>query len=540
MHSLRTKITMLTVLSVLVAVGVITLLAVGAVQDLIDSSSDQLLLVLCESEERNLDAYFGSVQQSTTAVASYAVSDLSDTPLDQLDEHMKRVQTIFNNTAQSAMGVLTYYYRIDPTVSSEKGFWYFKNENDEFVEHEVTDITQYDMDSDNALIWFTVPRKTGASIWLEPYYTENLDALVISYNVPICKDGQFIGVIGIEIDYQTIADMIKNIKLYNSGYAFLNNANGKLIYHPSLDALSIDDDSLSQLPAQVMSTERNYTYTFRGVKMKAAYSTLINGMRLNVTVPVSEVNADRHMLVAKILTVSSVILLVIVIITLYIAGHITTPLRKLTKAVAEVDDGNYDFNLEYNGKDEVGILAHSFRNLIAHLKIYIGDLNNLAYADALTRVRNKGAFDIFLKDVQDKIDNPDQRAEFAVGIFDCDHLKLVNDQYGHDKGNIYLKKSCSLICRVFRHSPVFRIGGDEFAVIMQGDDFENRDALTRLFITESATIASIAENRWEQISVSVGVATYDPAVDRSAKEVVDRADKLMYKNKKSRKVGRRD
>ena len=122
----------------------------------------------------------------------------------------------------------------------------------------------------------------------------------------------------------------------------------------------------------------------------------------------------------------------------------------------------------------MGRLTNTFKRLSGHMKDHINDLNKRAYVDALTSVRNKGAYAAH-RGPAEQITWTGQPSEFAIGMFDCDNLKLINDQYGHDKGDVYLKTACRLICRVFQHSPVFRIGGDEFAVILQNDDYENRE-----------------------------------------------------------------
>lgn len=164
----------------------------------------------------------------------------------------------------------------------------------------------------------------------------------------------------------------------------------------------------------------------------------------------------------------------------------------------------------------------------------INDLNRQIYFDALTHVRNKGGFDDYIDKLQSQIDQG-EKMDFAIGIFDCDNLKTINDRYGHDKGNIYLTSSTRLICDVFQHSPVFRIGGDEFAAVLLGVDFENREALLRKFEDSQNTISASAADRWDQVSVAFGVAVYDPATDGSVKELIQRADKLMYENKNIRK-----
>ena len=161
-------------------------------------------------------------------------------------------------------------------------------------------------------------------------------------------------------------------------------------------------------------------------------------------------------------------------------------------------------------------------------------LNKKAFVDALTSVRNRNAYAEYIEELQQKLDNK-EKLEFAIGVFDCDNLKTVNDQNGHDKGDEYLKAASRLICRIFSHSPVFRIGGDEFAVILQNDDYQNREELFIQFRKSRAEICETAENPWEQVNITLGLAVYDPHKDISVIDVARRADQEMYENKRSRK-----
>lgn len=132
----------------------------------------------------------------------------------------------------------------------------------------------------------------------------------------------------------------------------------------------------------------------------------------------------------------------------------------------------------------------------------------------------------------------DEALEIAVGVLDCNNLKAINDRHGHDKGNLYLKTACALICRVFKHSPVFRIGGDEFAVVLMNDDFRNREMLVEQFEEAQANLSTMARDQWESVSVATGVAVYDPRNDRSLEDTFKRADAQMYENKRRHKEGR--
>ncbi|MBQ3786187.1 MAG: transporter substrate-binding domain-containing protein [Lachnospiraceae bacterium] len=162
-------------------------------------------------------------------------------------------------------------------------------------------------------------------------------------------------------------------------------------------------------------------------------------------------------------------------------------------------------------------------------------LNKKIFVDPLTSVRNKGAFDGYLKDIQEKLDD-NETVEFAIGVFDCDNLKLINDQYGHDKGDIYIKQASRLICKIFEHSPVFRIGGDEFATVLLKDDYDKRDELLELFEKQRTELCAKASDPWEEPRVSMGIAVYDSVHDASVSDTVRRADKLMYENKRQGKA----
>ncbi len=536
MHSIKTKVTLLTVIALSVALAIAAVLGTIAVKNLGHESSNQILSLLCETGQKNLNAYFESVEQSVETVYAYAESDLAATELDDLAKHLERVEKVFENTANHTASILTYYYRIDPKVSGEKGFWYVNLDGTGFVPHEVTDITLYDTEDQSALVWFTVPKATGRSIWLSPYYTDNLDVYVLSYNVPVYKGGTFIGVIGIEIDYNVIVEPVDSITLYGNGYAFINDDEGNIIYHPHMNIAELTSGNMPKVPEGLLDESGYIEYKYEGVEKQAVWLPLENGMRLNVTVPLSEINASWSHLISRIVMVSLILIVVFAAVTMHLAGKITRPLRKLTKVAEQVDAGNYDYIPTYDKDDEIGTLAKTVSNLVGHLKVYIDDLNSIAYADALTWVHNKGSFDIYLREMQSRMDTSDETFEFAVGIFDCDDLKVINDSHGHDKGDLYLKTASSLICKVFSHSPVFRIGGDEFAIILRNEDYTNRKELAREFAERSDAMCAKAGEDWECVKVAFGIAVYEPKLDRSIEEVVRRADALMYENKRERKA----
>ena len=186
------------------------------------------------------------------------------------------------------------------------------------------------------------------------------------------------------------------------------------------------------------------------------------------------------------------------------------------------------------------LLIHSIRaeRKILEEEHLVADLNKKVFVDALTSVRNKGAYADYVQNLQDQLEKQEDPIEFAIGVFDCDNLKLVNDYSGHDKGDIYIKSACRLICKTFAHSPVFRIGGDEFAVVLQNEDYQNRDELVEKFKALQMEMCSSAENQWEEPRVAMGIAAFDPEIDTTVDDTMRRADRFMYEDKRVRKGAR--
>jgi diguanylate cyclase (GGDEF)-like protein len=271
---------------------------------------------------------------------------------------------------------------------------------------------------------------------------------------------------------------------------------------------------------------------------------------LCVDVPVQEIHETirRHMIVNLSMIIGIGILFTVLFI-FWTTKNIVSPIRKLEKSVAGFASQKHGEKLVMEAPDihidnEVGSLAAAVMKMADDINDYISEtieaervaseMKELATRDSLTGIRNKAAFTSYVQELQDGIDRSEQ-TDFAVGVFDCDNLKGINDRYGHEKGDEYLKAASRLICSVFKYSPVFRIGGDEFAAILRNEDFLNRIALADEFYRESDKINAAAHNEWERVHTSMGIVTFDPLIDRAVSDTLRRADKVMYENKRGGK-----
>ena len=369
MKSIRKKITLLVICAIVVSLGITAFIGAVSIKNQGKRDSDKILYLMCQTGRMDLESYFNSVEHSVKTVSTLIQGSLDGVSDDQLARHVEQAGVIFGEVARQANGVLTYYYRIDPALSETvKGFWYVNLDAKGFYKHEVTDITQYDTNDTSRIVWFTVPKATKKGLWLPPYMTENLNVRVISYNEPVYWHDRFIGVVGMEINYRTLAQEVENIRPYNNGYAFVLNAKGEFVYHPQMNSAYLTGKELSAPPKSLLSDNTSIRYTYNGIEKEAVWMPLSNGMRLYVSAPLAEINSSWQEPVWDIIYASLTVLLLMSIITLRLAGRITKPLKELAKAAREVDSGNYDVALDYDKNDEIGVIAYTFRKLVASVK----------------------------------------------------------------------------------------------------------------------------------------------------------------------------
>lgn len=152
----------------------------------------------------------------------------------------------------------------------------------------------------------------------------------------------------------------------------------------------------------------------------------------------------------------------------------------------------------------------------------------LALRDGLTGVKNKHAYALAERELADSLKSGKVR-EFAIAVFDLNDLKYVNDNFGHKKGDEYIKTGCKMICETFAHSPVYRIGGDEFTVIAQGNDYERLDYL--MGVIEKRNNENMLRG---EATIAAGMAL---GTERSViTDVFMQADADMYEKKRRMKA----
>ena len=166
---------------------------------------------------------------------------------------------------------------------------------------------------------------------------------------------------------------------------------------------------------------------------------------------------------------------------------------------------------------------------IKQQSLELGNVKRKIYTDPLTGVGSKQAYMDDSEKIYQRICDGTSENIGAV-VFDVNDLKIINDTMGHDAGDIYIYNASMLISEFFSKSPVYRIGGDEFVVILEGDAFKSRTEQLTAFDRQ------IENNlRSGKLVVSSGMAEYIKETDKSYRDIFERADTKMYQRKKELK-----
>ena len=179
--------------------------------------------------------------------------------------------------------------------------------------------------------------------------------------------------------------------------------------------------------------------------------------------------------------------------------------------------------------NDIDDLGEKILSMQETLRREISNVHRQAYIDALTSVRNKAAYLDIVKRLDEEIEQG--TASFGVAIFDINGLKDINDNYGHEYGDLALIDEANIMIKVFGKKYVYRIGGDEFIVVLPVDSVQE---MSRLFEEVDKVIEQ--ENQTQKpyenpLSLSKGFAVYQKGKDAAYREVFKRADDRMFEDK---------
>jgi len=493
MHSIRLKFTAIIIATILAAIIAVFAVCYPQIKSENDRRSVELMNLVNADTAKSMELYFESIQQSVEMGANIAVDtfdrillaesgitasgigleDRTPEQIRRLDSYLSgycaRVQEAYSSVAAHALGVNTYYYCISPQISeTQHGFFYSRVGKSGFAPQEPLDARELDPADIEHTTWYYTPIQRGRPSWVGPYTAHFLDEMrIASYLVPIYKSGVLIGILGMDIPCETLINQVSSIRIYQTGFACLLDEEGRVIYHPELPIGSVPDLDEFSLQDEIMSMKNSgnalIRYTTNGQERQMSYITLSNGMKLIITAPTKEIYASWVQKIRIILLVSAAVIILATIILLLSMRHMISPLLRLTTASQRLAADDYDVELTYSSKDEIGILTSSFSKMRDQLKLQIEDLNHRVITDALTGLPNTRHFFMLADKERERLLAQDKQP--VLLFFDLLGMKHYNRQFGFDEGDRLLCAFAQILVRHYTEQCVGHLGQDHFAAI---------------------------------------------------------------------------
>lgn len=479
MKSINSKISTLVFLSVVFNGLIIAIVGFVFVHNIIETDSQTIINLTTETKVQEMNSWFQSIEQSVNLFYDYCNEILpqDETLLSDsnyMNRHLNQVSALLEDAATNTENASTVFYRLySESLSSDFGFFLVKDKNNAVVKMQPTDISLYEKTNRERVAWWYEPLESGKAVWLDPYFNENIQTKIISYVIPLYRKNQTFGVVGMDINFDKLVEMINFVSLHSVGHAMLIDSEGNLVYKKH-DFNEKDEKLIESLYKEIAelsktsNSEELINYDFMGERHYFSYRSLLNGMILVISVPHDVLHGSKYVLTFQCLLLLLIGLGFSLFVTIRMTKKITKSLIKLTKSAGLLAHDIHKIDFEINTDDEIGILAKTLSNAAKEIAKSNIQINKLAYFDSLTDIKNRHCFNRFVTNLNGLIQQ-------NVGAIFCDlnGLKYTNDNFGHNAGDKMICEFAEILKTVFANYEVFRLSGDEFIIFSIGNTKEN-------------------------------------------------------------------
>lgn len=392
MKTIKAKVLGLIVVCAVISTALCGWMSLSEATKISDSNADEIMAMQCSDSSQKIDTMLERVAQSVDTLAEIAVQSLTDFKQFQtsdayVEEYTETMRPIALEFANNTQGALTYYIRFNPEFTSPtSGIFASRNSADEkFEQLTPTDFSIYDPSDLAHVGWYYIPVQNGKATWMDPYLNANINVYMISYVVPIYVDGVSVGIVGMDIDFGRIEEIAGVATIFETGTAGIVNSANQVMYHGNIafgTALGeVNGGELTALDVALGDDSKvgtGISYRYEGQKKIAYYQKLVNGMKLVLTAPESEIKAKAGRMLRAILIAEGVAIIFAALVGFFLSNGITKPIRQVTEIVRR--NAGLDLRKDEQidklakAKDETGAMARAVMEMDEKLREMVAQL----------------------------------------------------------------------------------------------------------------------------------------------------------------------
>jgi len=396
MKKISTKIIITIILCCITLSSILGAISITVGKTFINKEAMDKLVYMSQSIGGDLNKKFELPENkvdylSYNVINTFDVQQLKSDP-QYIEKYKDSLSSTIKNYSDGSKAYLSMCFFFNPDLTGEvadvsladiKGTGNFEKQ---------PELTKEKYDSNNKnMQWYyeTIKQKNGK--WSIPHTTSIINSDVITYSKPIFKDNVLIGVVGVDLKFSDIKNLINGIKVYTTGYASLYNDKYDYLVHPDFtykdNLATVKNGVYKDIYEQIKGKQSgviNYK-SKNGQNKLLAYTKLSNGWVLTLAPPIDEVLSGINKLTIIISTIIIIGIALSVLAALYLGKKISDPIKIATELINDISHFNLSSNLDKKAekfsknKDEIGIMINAVFNLKKNL---IDVVDNLRYSSS--------------------------------------------------------------------------------------------------------------------------------------------------------------
>lgn len=356
----------------IIATSLLIVLTIGGIigfflNENVGKSSREMAVNQVEANVATFQQDFAKIETAVD-VLSYQLSEKIDVRKAKSDaQYLKDIKTELTpelkTIGESSMLTpsIYVYFNVD-MFRQEIDMWLLDDGNGNFDLQDSFGMDYYD----EYHPWYNDPLEKKEASWTFPYESA-AGGLISSYVTPIMKNGEAIGLVGMDFYLDDIEEALGEVTLFDSGYLYLMHPDGRTMVHPRVDFGTniLDVGNFQNLLDEMNSKETGFTTYQRDDKKNviAAFSHLDNGWIIASSIPEAEVLGILNLVLKILLTIGLIAIVISLIIANLVGKSISKPILDVVNATNKIKDGDFTVTVRTKSKDETKLLADGLNNM---------------------------------------------------------------------------------------------------------------------------------------------------------------------------------
>lgn len=321
------------------------------------------------------------LEDKLTLTSSQTLTEINLGLVDYLNGFSNIISVMSNNTTIVNAGTADNLARIPDLLADIKNSdrtilsAYYATASGKFSTYPPEELAAGYVASDRP--WYKQALESKGQVVITPAYKDAVsDNNLITIARTVEKDGQVVGVIGIDCVLTSIAERISTKTVGKSGYVFIAEVSGKVLAHPKVELINSNEASkLSFWDKAKVENAGFVKYTYNGKKMFGAYQTnSLTGWKLVATLDESELSVDTNSILKTTLLIIAIMGLISIFISLFLSKGIFVNMKKLNASFDMASKGDLTVSIIPSTKDEFKDLAVSFNSMLRNIAKLMNDV----------------------------------------------------------------------------------------------------------------------------------------------------------------------